>query len=358
MAHLTGLLIIDAPASALNNAGAEASERAGNRIVVKAIRTRQGAFPYVSAQAFRYWLRSTLERRFPEWQAAPVFREGKIAYTDADPIKYWDDDLFGYMRAPSKRTAAKEAREADTAYQELTPVEGEITRVSPFKVSTLVSLAPVSLVDDFGVMARQDGDPVPHEHQFYRAVLKGLFALDLAAAGTFWHREKTGFRNLDPVREEEARKQGLDPHDGGLAYRLPNEERARRIATLFKALGQLEGGAMQTLHYTDVTPTFLLAAVTAGGNNIFNYSVAADSRGVPFVHKEALREALTTSREELLSGVYVGWKRGFMDDQRESAEALFQELSAGLEVDFYQDHPRAVLERLAKDITENLGWLA
>jgi CRISPR-associated protein Cst2 len=36
-----------------------------------------------------------------------------VAYTDANPIRYWDDDLFGYMRAPSKRAAAVEQREAD-----------------------------------------------------------------------------------------------------------------------------------------------------------------------------------------------------------------------------------------------------
>jgi len=104
MAFLTGLLLIDAPASALNNAGRAEEARTENAIAVKFIRSRQGAFPYVSAQAFRYWLRTTLEQT-PEfkWKAAPIFRETKIAYTDANPLDYWDDDLFGYMRAPSKK---------------------------------------------------------------------------------------------------------------------------------------------------------------------------------------------------------------------------------------------------------------
>lgn len=56
---------------------------------VKSIRSKQGRFPYVSAQAFRYWLRTTLESSPElEWQAAPIFREQKVAYTDANPIRY------------------------------------------------------------------------------------------------------------------------------------------------------------------------------------------------------------------------------------------------------------------------------
>ena len=102
MAFITGCLVLDAPASALNNAGADEGAKTDNAIVVKKIRTPEGPHPYVSAQAVRYWIRTSLEANEIRWKAAPVRREGKIAYTDANPIEFWDDDLFGYMRAPSK----------------------------------------------------------------------------------------------------------------------------------------------------------------------------------------------------------------------------------------------------------------
>jgi CRISPR-associated protein Cst2 len=101
MAFVTGLLLIDAPASALNNLGAIPGEREDNTVGVKVIKTKEGSYPYVSAQAYRYWLRTTLEARVPSWRAAPIYREEKVAYTDANPIEWWDDDLFGYMREPS-----------------------------------------------------------------------------------------------------------------------------------------------------------------------------------------------------------------------------------------------------------------
>jgi CRISPR-associated protein Cst2 len=255
MAFLTGLLLIDAPASALNNAGAAEEARTENAIAVKFIRTRQGAFPYVSAQAFRYWLRSTLEQT-PElnWKPAPVFREAKIAYTDANPIEYWDDDLLGYMRAPSKKAGAAEKRKGDAARASETPTSTEITRVSPFRVSTFLSIAPVSITSDFGTMTRHEGDPVPHEHQFYHAVLKGLVSLNLHAAGTFSYVNRTGFRNLDDTRVELAKTKQLEHHGNEKSYRLPLEQRTQRLAALLRALGIVYGGAKLALHYTDVTP--------------------------------------------------------------------------------------------------------
>lgn len=353
MAHINGLLLIDAPASALNNQGAVPGDRTDNKVAVKVIRTGGRIYPYVSAQAFRYWLRSTLEQANLEWETAPIYRESKIAYTDANPILYWDDDLFGYMRAPSKRVEAVQAREGDESQKDLTPVEGTITRVSPFKVSTLVSLGPVGVTDDFGVMSRHDGDPVPHEHQFYKATLKGLFGVDLRSAGTFWHREKTGYRNLDANRKQLAEERELESFDNGRAYRLPREERIERIRTLFQGMAMLDGGAKQTLHYTNVAPSFTICAVTRGGNNPFGHVVNADSRGEPQVNVDALEEVFAVFSDQFLSPVYVGWTRGFMDDKRQDVESRLSGRNLVL------DHPRRIFERIAGDFaeSENASWL-
>ena len=121
MSFVTGLILVDAPASALNNAGSIKDELYGNKVAVKAIRAGRELYPYVSAQAFRYWLRETLENADLGWQAAPIYREEKIAYTDANPILYWDDDLFGYMRAPGDDATAKKARQQNPEFQKLTP---------------------------------------------------------------------------------------------------------------------------------------------------------------------------------------------------------------------------------------------
>lgn len=354
MAFVTGLLLIDAPASALNNLGNIPGERLDNTSGVKIIHTREGLkYPYVSAQAFRYWLRTTAEQRVEGWKAAPIYREEKIAYTDSNPIAHWDDDLLGYMRAPKK--AAKEQQATGTGQTRVTDVAEPVTRVSPFRVGTLVSIAPVNITNDFGVMSRHEGNPVPFEHQLYRTTLQGLFSLDLHTSGTFSYRNKAGYRNLDAVRTEIAKQHQLEHLEDEKAYRLPLEERIQRVQGLFEAMALLEGGAKLAIHYTDVAPAFCLFAVTRGGNHIFGH-VIGTKQGQPEVNREALREALITMQDEILSPIYVGWTRGYLDEQRTQFE---NDVATLTEQPLVIRHPRDAYRTFIADLakSENASWL-
>lgn len=332
MAFITGLYLIHAPASALNN-----GESVDIEAQVKNIRVAGRSYPYVSAQAMRYWLRGTLDRYFAaDWLASPVYTGGKgqkqQAYTAGDPIQYPDDDLLGYMRATKEET---------------------VTRVSPFRTSTLVSVGPVEVVSDFGVMARaekQEGDKegvLLHQHQFYRTTLQGMFSLDLNAAGTFTNQLRSGYQNLGAGASAQAEKLQLHYFDDLKAYRLPQQERVRRVQVLLRAMGRLEGGAKQTLHYTDVNPVFVIAAVTAGGNHPFGHIIGQDKEGNPFIKPNALKQALEMMAGEALSGVYVGRVAGFMDEAQKTLDDM------GLAT----AHPRQVFEALAAELGANPGWM-
>ncbi len=359
MAFVTGMLFIDAPAAALNNLGSIPGAREDNSVGVKVIKTREGSYPYVSAQAFRYWLRTTLEQYGSGWVSAPVFREEKIAYTDANPLIFWDDDIFGYMRASSQKESAKAKREADASQANATETTTTITRLSPFRMSTLVSIAPVSLTDDFGVMARQEGNPVPHEHQFYHTTLKGLFSLNLNACGTFSYRKKTGFQNLDDVRIKLAQGiAGIEHLPDVKSYRLPAAQRMQRIKALFEGLAHLEGGAKQALHYTDITPGLTFAAITKGGNHIFNHIAGADPKGLPTIKIDALKETLAVYAQDVLSPIYVGWARGYMDSGRAAFEQFAQEYNADHTPVISMQHPREAFLALAQDLEKHPEWLA
>ncbi|HNP70261.1 MAG TPA: type I-B CRISPR-associated protein Cas7/Cst2/DevR [Kouleothrix sp.] len=355
MAFVTGTLLIDAPASALNNMGSIPGEREDNTVGVKQIRTKEGIYPYVSAQAFRYWLRTTLEDRNDDWKPSPIHRAEKIAFTDANPLDFWDDDLFGYMRAPSKKEARAKAQAGDVVDTETLAT---VTRLSPLRVSTLVSITPFpQLTSDFGTMSRHEGNPVPHEHQFYRTALKGLFSLDLHACGTFSYADRTGFRHLDEVRRQKAEAAGLEHLVEEKSYRLPFEQRQARVQALFEGLAQLEGGAKQTLHYTDVAPALIVMAVTRGGNHMFGHTLGASRNGLPECKLDSLREALTVFRDDLLSPVYVGWVRGYLDDERAKFEAFANEYNADTPYPISISHPRTALLTLAQEFAKNPGWL-
>jgi CRISPR-associated protein Cst2 len=245
-----------------------------------------------------------------------------------------------------------EKREADKSRAEETPTIDTVTRLSPFRVSTLVSIAPVNITEDFGVMARHEGDPVPHEHQFYRATLRGLFSLDLQAAGTFSYRNKTGYRNLDDVRVKIALERGLEHLEAEKSYRLPKAERLHRVSALLDGLARLEGGAKQTLHYTDVTPPLVMLAVTKGGNHIFGHTVSANPKGQPMINTGALDEVMTVFADDILSPIYVGWAQGYLDDERSKFATWAKDKD-----NVHIDHPRKTYQALIKKLEENPNWL-
>lgn len=343
MSFLTGLLVIDAPASALNNSNDPIpNARTDNTSSVKYIHTRgAGDFPYVSAQAIRAWLRNGLETT-EDWKSSPVYRDEKVSYTAGNPIEYWDDDLLGYMRAPNPDGLEK--RKSDPAYQKLTPLDVEknkkgkmqeqaITRIGPFRVSTFVSLAPVNITTDYGTMVRAETgtlaypggpDPVPFEHQFYRATLQGLVSLDLRRVGRFTYRDKPGYRNLDEERIKIAIDRGLQHVEEEAVYLMPTADRIKRVTALIKGVANLQGGAKQALHYTDVSPDLVMLAVTKGGNNIFGHVMKANARGLPEINIEAFHEAIRVHAADLLSPVYVGWVKGYLDDERAKLDSWIQ----------------------------------
>jgi CRISPR-associated protein Cst2 len=358
MAYLTAMLLIDAPASALNNSGLPIDDaRTDNTSSVKFIRkSGVGKYPYFTAQAYRRWLRQTIELDPQGWAMSPIYREDKVAYTDSNPLLFWDDDLLGYMRAPGKESkkAKKDTKDTDeTPVEPKTALEGSaITRISPLRVSTFVAIAPVNIVDDFGVMSRQEGNPAPFEHQFYRATFQGLLSFDLANAGTFTYSRRAGYQNLDSIRTQQAKDSGLEHIPQKLAYRLPIHERVKRVRRLIEAIPLVQGGAKQTLHYTDTTPVVTIAAVTKYGNHPFNFLF--DEKNGQFVfNTEAFVRTLYSIGEQLHSPVYIGWKPGFAIEQEEKLTSLPDEIRQGLTI----GTPIDVYQALSTAVGNNPQWL-
>ncbi|HRR95722.1 MAG TPA: type I-B CRISPR-associated protein Cas7/Cst2/DevR [Candidatus Ratteibacteria bacterium] len=297
---VNGFMLIDAPWSALNNAGIDVGERTDNAVKVKIIRKGRDVYPYVSGQAVRYWWRETLAQKFG-WKLSPVERVQKVAYTSANPIDYDDDDMFGYMRA------AKEEVEKNGKKQK---IDVTVTRISPLKNSPLLSIYPQTPTNDFGVMARQkEGGPVPFEHEFYSVILKGIFSIDIENVGKFYEIEKSGYENMSPKLIEHSKEMGLEHNEEEKFWKMPIDIRRKRIKEVILALPYLSGGAKLTEHLTDVSPKFLILAVLEGGNHIFMN--VCDENGINF---KALTQVIEDYKEEILSDVYIGKREGFLDD--------------------------------------------
>lgn len=323
--NVVGLMLIDAPHSALNNAGKDASERTDNTVRVKSIWKKGVRYPYVSGQALRYWLRETLKEKF-DWKMSPIFRKDKIAFTAVNPIDFDDDDVFGYMRAikgnSEKGTFVYVDNEEMITEDVKFKKDDSVTRISPFKNSPLVSVVGQNPTNDFGVMARHDGDPVPYEHEFYSTILKGIFSIDLESLGVFCESEKTGYRNMYPKLIELAKEKGLTHEED--YWMLDEETRIKRAQDIINALPYLSGGAKNTSHLTDVTPKILVLAAIDGGNHIF-MNIVREENGETVFDIDALDEVINEYSGILKTDVFIGLRSGFLKDTQDKIIAYAKE---------------------------------
>ncbi len=337
--HLIGLTLIDAPYSALNNAGTEASQATENIVTVKKLQKGRDTYPYVSGQALRNWWRTTLEHEFDEWKCSPIEREKKIAFTAADPVTYDDDDVFGYMRAQSETQNGKK-------------VNLTVTRLSPLKCSPLISIAPQTPTNDFGVMARQEGDPVPYEHQFYSCILQGIFSLDLSAVGAFSDVNRTGYKNIAANYVETIQNAGGTQEDEKSPWVLPKEIRVRRCQQTLEALPILSGGAKLTSHLTDVTPKLIILSVLDGGNHPF-MNLMVEENGVGKLSIHALREVIRDYGDRFCDAIYIGRRSGFMDELHDDLCELADDTSLPCEIVY--DSPNKVIAQLSQKLETHIG---
>lgn len=320
-----GFILLDVDVVALNNAGKSTSSNFDNAVATKKIFKNGRVYTYVSGQAWRYWWRETLKQNH-QWLLSPITRESKIAFTEANPFLYADDDVFGYMKA------AKEIKKDDEGNPILDKKGKEekgdvtVTRVSPLKNSAIISVSASKVAENWSSMARQDGDSVPYSKEEYSAIMKGMFSLDLFQVGTFATYNKTGFKNLTVKMKEEASKDSFseinDPFvknqkgEPQKLVQLSNSVRIQRVVDTISALKTIAGGAMQTNNMTDVTPKFIVLATMTTGNHPFSHIVKNDGidKNTTILNIDGLKEVLNDYKDQFQGTIFIGKRSGFMDE--------------------------------------------
>ncbi len=298
-----GAVLIDVDGSSLNNLGVDKTITDRNHMLTKSIRKGKSIYSFISGQAWRYWWRESCAIN-ELWDLSPITKQGDNYVTEANPIDFKDDDLFGYMRAPKG--------------------DNTFTRKSPLKNSILVSVSPVKLLNDFSVLNRQqntiiNANPMPYSNESYSAVMKGMFSIDLDQVGTFTSMNRSGYQNIskemkDKLVKEEKVNIISDLIDTNIQrVRLNSEERIKRISEVIKALKTISGGAKLTTNYSSVKPDFIILAVIKGGNNPFD-NIAINEKGDSVLSVEAIQEAISDNKSYFKSDIYIGKANGFMNE--------------------------------------------
>jgi len=328
-----GFVLLDVDVVALNNAGKNTSSLNDNAIATKSIRKNGRSYVYVSGQAWRYWWREALQKN-AGWNLSPITRDGKIAFTNADPMKYPDDDVFGYMRAAKDVELLENGEPVRDKKGNPKMTNVTVTRVSPLKNSAIISAASVRPEEHWSSMARQEGDAVPYGKQEYCAIMKGMFSLDLSMVGTFSNYDRTGYKNLSAMLQEDALTNGAIEIDDPFVLdvkgnpkkliRLAKGIREKRAIETIQALKTISGGAMQTNNMGDVTPKFIVLATTNTGNHPFSHIVGSKGQRDEEVvfNFDGLIEVLKDYKNTFEGKVFVGRRNGFMDEIASLLETL------------------------------------
>jgi len=270
-----------------------------NITVVKKITLPNGSeLPYISGQAIRHYIRE-------KWQemgllVSPVTQQktaaGKVAASSGcDPVKYIDDDLFGFL------LAAADGRK----------------RTSCVRVSPAIGFFPFQDDRDLGVRITEEGkkDPnkmmPPFETEVYYNYFRSNVLIELDRIGVF--------------KDDYYGKASPPPNIG-------KGEKVERIEALLTALRDLWGGGKQARFLTDISPKLVLYTRQNSKKPIFLERFEMESEG------EAIKESciIGTLEDEahIVKKVIIGIADGFggftigktikynRDDKEESVKAL------------------------------------
>jgi CRISPR-associated protein Cst2 len=313
--NISGALLIDATAAFLNGAGLDVQEDK-NRVVPKTYRekvnNRLEEVPYVSAQAWRRWLRDTTNEE-NNWKPSELRAIGegsekgstnKIS-TELNPIEFPEDDLFGYMKAGGRN-------------------EESVQRTSPFKSSILKGIKNMRTINtDEAFVHLKEGTPLPYSTKFYSTHLEGFFNLEYYRLGVY---DNLGSRQelSSEVLKEHSEK--LIKHDLGgkfSRYELKNgtENRNNNAAGLLKGLAYLRGGAKQAAFGSDITPKVLILAGMESANPIFN-NLFIGTGEKPILNIDLLLELENDFKDKLATPIYVGFRKSYLQNEEEIKERL------------------------------------
>lgn len=360
--NITGALVIDGTAAFLNGAGLGAGEDR-NKVVPKVfeemVNGRREKVPYVSAQAWRRWLRNTSneENKWTpsELQAIGVSKKGttnKIS-TQLDPIAFPEDDLFGYMRSGGNDKSAASDDDDEDEGPVKTKAES-VQRTSPFKCSVLKGIRGKRTLNvDEGFVHLKENTPLPYSTQFYAAHLEGFFNLEYYRLGQFDNLGSKQELASETVKQYTGQLTN-EPLGGKGTFKrftIQNAEQSRkeRAAGLLRGLAFLRGGAKQAAFGADVSPKVLILAGLECANPVFN-NLFEGSGEMPSLKIKALKQIIEDYQSKLATPVYIGIREGYLQNEVE-VKALSDDNSivVGSPISIVQDFIKAHLATTSND---------
>lgn len=337
LTHIIGTFLIQAEGAFLNGGGLAKGEY-GNTTEPKTFIDFKDKVPYVSSQAWKRWLRNTFQEENQDLPHAELKQIGisgkgttnKIG-TEMDPVKFPEDDVFGYMKAregQGKSAASREENEDQDTEGEVEE-EGEkkgkkekvksVIRSAPFAASILKSLRKSGQLSiDKAYVHLQEGTPQPYNTEFYNTQLQGVFGLNYSRLGVF--RNEGDRIELDEKYVNYYLNNGkikiIKENSAGNYYEIVDNPRKDRAIAILKSLAIMRGGAKQAQFATDVAPKAIVIACLNCGNLIFN-DIFEDNKDGPIFKLNTFKEIIEDYKDRIIGEVFIGIRDGYLSNEKE-----------------------------------------
>lgn len=344
--YITAAFAVHADGAFLNGAGIDKRGENRNVSTVKSYWRNKTPVPYVSAQAWRRWLRNTLieETEWDQSEIEPVMlsekeTSNKIA-GKLDPLSYQEDDIFGYMFTVPKK-------KKDTKIDRRLP-EIQLVRNSTLKTSILHGLPDLAqITTDEGFVHLREGTPLPYSTEFYSAELGAVFSLELYRIGIFVNIDN-GKNEIDPYLIKNTDLLEIIDHPTitkGKVYKRKELEKHQDLLAgeLIKAISKLRGGSKLAQFGADVSPKFLIIAGMKVGGMIFDNLIIPEA-GKPSINILALKEIIEDYMDKFTSKIYIGIREGYLTNQEELRTLKIK----GIEI--FHGTPISVSQKFAEDL--------
>jgi len=182
---------------------------------VKKISLREGVQkPYISSQALKHYIRVIWEERGIELSVPPSkIEQEQGVKSKLDPLKYIDDDLFGFMfEEKSRRTAPVRIK----------PGHGNLVYLGDRDYGT-------------GPHPTQAGEKTIFETEIYHNYFSNTVLIEVDRIGC-----------------------GIDARENFKGKECDKTVKLQRLTFLFEAIRDLWGGGRQSRFLTDISPKFVI----------------------------------------------------------------------------------------------------
>lgn len=273
----------------------------------------------VSAQSQKYNIQQFMSEQGFEL-ATRVKSAKKAVITQADPFKYINEDLLGFMRAEMEELTKEQYKELPEERQELYSQKNNkytlnITkkRKSRFLMSPLVNISNDKAQFEWNTCSTTT-DALPYQVEVYSGVFVGMSNVNINDISSF------KISDIESEFRDYSKEEGLTEKD----IEITAEEKYNRIEVAIRGLQHLAFQGCQTNYLVDTKPKFIILSEYSWGNNAF-YGVLKEN-GLDI---DALIESIEENECFRKSPIWIGVSSKIQDkNYKNLKEKLKKDLAA------------------------------